>query len=343
MKFGLFGGATVAGAGDGSDSPRQYRAFIDYVLEAEQLGFHSVFLVEHHFTGFNQVSASISLLTYLAAKTSVMRLGTAVTVLPWHHPVLLAEQAATLDVLSNGRFDFGIGKGYRWSEFAGFCIAPAEADERFAEALEVIKKAWSSRGRFSHHGKRWNFENVVVEPSPLTRPHPPMWMAAGSDGGIKWAASQDFRLLLDQFCDAEVAGARGGVYRDAVEATGARFDPMRVGLTRALHVALDARQRERAHAQRVQFLRHVAALTNDPRGRTTLAIPMNEAEMRAGTERSALIGTPDEIIVRLKALERQGVAYVLMLDVGGDPEALRMFAREVMPEFQRDSASAAAA
>ena len=171
MRFGLFGGATVAGAGDGSDSPQQYRAFVDYVLEAEQLGFHSVFLVEHHFTGFNQVSASISLLTYLAAKTSVLRLGTAVTVLPWHNPVLLAEQAATLDLLSGGRFDFGVGKGYRWSEFAGFCIAPEEAEERFAEALEVIKKAWTSRGRFSHHGKRWNFEDVVVEPSPLTRPH----------------------------------------------------------------------------------------------------------------------------------------------------------------------------
>ena len=343
MKFGLFGGATVAGAGDGSDSPQQYRAFIDYVLEAEQLGFHSVFLVEHHFTGFNQVSASISLLTYLAAKTSVLRLGTAVTVLPWHNPVLLAEQAATLDLLSNGRFDFGVGKGYRWSEFAGFCIAPEEAEERFAEALEVIKKAWTSRGRFSHHGKRWNFENVVVEPSPLTRPHPPMWMAAGSDGGIKWAASQDFRLLLDQFCDADLAGSRIRTYRDALTARGAKFEPTAVGLTRALHVALDAKQRERAHQQRAQFLRHVAALTNDPRGRTTLAIPSNDADMRAGTERSALIGTPGEIVDRLKALEKQGVGYVLMLDVGGDPEALRVFAREVMPEFRKSPAPLAVA
>ena len=340
MKFGLFGGATVAGAGDGSDSPQQYRAFIDYVLEAEQLGFHSVFLVEHHFTGFNQVSASISLLTYLAAKTSVMRLGTAVTVLPWHNPVLLAEQAATLDLLSNGRFDFGIGKGYRFSEFSGFCIPPAEADERFAEALEVIRKAWTTRGRFSHHGKRWHFEDVVIEPTPLTRPHPPFWMAAGSPGGIQWAASQDFRLLLDQFCDAEIAGSRIQTYRQALEARGAVFDPLAVGLTRALHVALNPAQRERAHQQRAQFLRNVAALTNDPRGRTTLAIPTNDADMRAGTERSVLIGTPDEIIVRLKALEAAGVEYVLMLDVGGDPQALRMFAREVMPAFQKSVAPA---
>ena len=339
MKFGLFGGATVAGAGDGTDSPQQYRDFIDYVLEAEQLGLHSVFLVEHHFTGFNQVSASLSLLTYLAAKTSTLRLGTAVTVLPWHNPVLLAEQAATLDLLSDGRFDFGIGKGYRWNEFNGFCVPPEEADERFTEALEVIRKAWSTRGRFSHHGKRWHYENVVVEPAPLTRPHPPMWMAAGSTGGIQWAAAQDFRLLMDQFCDADVAASRIGVYRDALKARGAPFDPMHVAITRALHLALNAEQREHAHQQRAQFLRHVAELTNNPGGRTTLAIPTTNADMRAVTERSALIGTPDEIIERLKKLERAGVEYVLMMDVGGDIKALRMFAREVTPAFQKETVS----
>ena len=183
----------------------------------------------------------------------------------------------------------------------------------------------------------------MIEPTPLTRPHPPMWMAAGSPGGIEWAASQDFRLLLDQFCDAEIAGDRIRTYRQALEARGAVFDPLAVGLTRALHVALNAAQRERAHQQRAQFLRNVAALTNDPRGRTTLAIPSNEADMRAGTERSALIGTPDEIIMRLKALEAAGVEYVLMLDVGGEPEALRMFAREVMPAFQKSAAPVAVA
>jgi alkanesulfonate monooxygenase SsuD/methylene tetrahydromethanopterin reductase-like flavin-dependent oxidoreductase (luciferase family) len=342
LKFGLFGGATVTGAGDGSDSPQQYRAFIDYVLEAEQLGFHSVFLVEHHFTGFNQVSASISLLTYLAAKTSTMRLGTAVAVLPWHNPVLLAEQAATLDLLSDGRFDFGIGKGYRWNEFAGFCVPAQEADARFAEALEVIRKSWTSKGRFSHHGRYWHYEDIVVEPSPVTSPHPPMWMAAGSPGGIEWAASQEFRLLLDQFCDARQAGERIRTYRRAVEATGRQYLAQSVGLTRALHVALNQSERDRAHEQRAQFLRHVASLTNDPRGRTTLAIPMNDAEIRAGTERSALIGTPDEIVARLQDLQECGVDYVLMLDVGGDPKALRTFAREVMPAFHDRAARQAA-
>ena len=92
------------------------------VADAERLGFAHMFMVEHHFTGQGQVSASMTLLSYLAAKTERIRLGTAVVVLPWHNPVLIAEQAATLDLLSGGRFDFGVGKGYRDLEYKGFNI-----------------------------------------------------------------------------------------------------------------------------------------------------------------------------------------------------------------------------
>src|SRR5665213_206324 len=160
MKFGLFGGARAGRGGPHGDS-QGYADYIDYVCEAEALGFHSVFMVEHHFTGHGQVSASLNVLSYLAARTKTIRLGTAVVVLPWHNPVLIAEQAATLDLLSGGRFDFGVGKGYRKAEFDGFCIPIEEASERFDEAIEIIRKAWTAPhdlngGRFSHHGKRWH-------------------------------------------------------------------------------------------------------------------------------------------------------------------------------------------
>ena len=97
----------------------------------------STFVVEHHFTGFGQVSATLNLLTWVAARTTTLRLGTAVMVLPWHNPVLLAEQAATIDLLSGGRLDFGVGKGYRHNEFASFCIPMEEADERFEECARA--------------------------------------------------------------------------------------------------------------------------------------------------------------------------------------------------------------
>ena len=122
MKFGLFGGARARG-GPAGDS-YAYHDFINYVVEAERLGFSSVFLVEHHFTGFGQVSASMSVLAYLAARTERIRLGTAVVVLPWHNPILVAEQAATLDLLSNGRLDFGVGRGTAATSSRGSAFLP---------------------------------------------------------------------------------------------------------------------------------------------------------------------------------------------------------------------------
>src|SRR3954466_15382458 len=156
MRFGLFGSAAARRPNPSEsaefDSSEGFRDFIEYNVEAEGLGFHSTFVVEHHFTGYGQVSATINLLTWLGARTSTLRLGTAVIVLPWHNPVLLVEQAATLDLLSGGRFDFGVGKGYRHNEFAGFCISPEEAQARFEESIEVMTRAWTSRERFSHRG-----------------------------------------------------------------------------------------------------------------------------------------------------------------------------------------------
>src|SRR5687767_10071609 len=152
VKFGLFGGAQTNDA-DRTAPGRGFHDFIEFNVEAEALGYRGTFCVEHHFTGWSQISATLNLLTWLAARTTTLRVGTAVMVLPWHNPVLLAEQAATIDLLSGGRLDLGIGKGYRWNEFNGFCIPMEEAEARFQEALEVMKKAWISREHFSHEGR----------------------------------------------------------------------------------------------------------------------------------------------------------------------------------------------
>src|SRR6185295_15765701 len=125
MRFGLFGGAQAMSGDPGAVPGQGFADFVELNIEAEALGYHSSFQVEHHFTGWNQVSATLNLLTWVAARTRTLRVGTAVLVLPWHNPVLLAEQAATLDLLSGGRLDFGVGRGYRHSEFKGFGV-PAE-------------------------------------------------------------------------------------------------------------------------------------------------------------------------------------------------------------------------
>src|ERR1700685_3025675 len=195
MKFGLFGSAQANSNDLPPETGQGFRDYLDFNIEAEAPAYHSPFSVAHHFTGWNQVSSTLMLLMALAMRTKTLRLGTAVMVLPWHNPVLLAEQAATLDLISGGRFDFGVGKGYRHSEFKGFQIAPDEAEARFEEAIEVMTRSWTTRERFSHHGRFWHFEDIVVEPPPAQHPHPPLWVAAGSETSIRRAAARGFNMV----------------------------------------------------------------------------------------------------------------------------------------------------
>src|ERR1700756_4395391 len=250
MQFGIFGSAQASTPDLGPETGQGFRDYLDYAVEAEALGYLSSFLVEHHFTGWNQVSATLMLQTALAARTTALRLGTAVLVLPWHNPVLLAEQAATLDLISGGRLDLGVGKGYRHSEFAGFCVPIAEADARFNESLDVIIKSWTSKQRFSHHGKYWNFEDVIVEPPTAQKPHPPIWMGAGSPDSIRQVAERGYNLLLDQFASFETVAERIAVFKAEVEKRGRVFDPMDVGTARAFYVAKDEVDKEAALAGR---------------------------------------------------------------------------------------------
>ena len=260
MKFGLFGSAQAQRGGPDLDSGQGFRDFIDYNVEAEALGYASTFVVEHHFTGFGQVSATLNLLTYLAARTSTLRLGTAVMVLPWHNPVLLAEAAATVDLLSDGRLEFGVGKGYRHNEFSGFCIPIAEADARFEESLGLIVKSWTSAERFSHHGRFWNFENVIVEPPTRQKPHPPIWMAAGNPDSIRSVARRGAKLLLDQFASIPLIIERFNIYKAEVESLGRRFDAQDVGVARAFYVAKDAADKRQAVETRLAGQRRMTEL-----------------------------------------------------------------------------------
>jgi probable F420-dependent oxidoreductase len=329
MKFGLFGGARARG-GPAGDS-EGYHDFINYVVEAERLGFSSVFLVEHHFTGFGQVSASLNLLSYLAARTSRIRLGTAVVVLPWHNPILIAEQAATLDLLSNGRLDFGVGKGYRAYEFSGFCVPQDEATERFEEAMAVLRLAWSSDKRFSYKGKWWSYDNVVVEPSPSQRPHPPFWLGAGSAESIRRAARDGYNLLLDQIAPIDLIIERVKIFREECKAVGRAYDPMMVGVTRGLQIIRKESERKQAIRTRREVLKNIGDLARGPGAERYHHIKDDADAFQL--DDAPLLGTPEEIIARLKKLEAGGVENVLFAAPGASVAHLRTFAEEVMPAF----------
>jgi alkanesulfonate monooxygenase SsuD/methylene tetrahydromethanopterin reductase-like flavin-dependent oxidoreductase (luciferase family) len=270
-------------------------------------------------------------------RTTRLRLGSAVMVLPWHNPVLLAEQAASLDLISGGRLDLGIGKGYRHSEFKGFQIAPEEAQARFDEALAVMIRAWTERDRFSHRGRFWQFDDIVVEPPPAQQPHPPLWVAAGSADSIRRAAARGFNLILDQYAGPELIAERIALYRSERLAHGLSFDPMQVAVARQLYVAKDEADRQAALQRQAAYTRRTVEVSRQPddgsagkSGSHVLAY----ADQAGATEEHALVGTPDQIRTRLEAL-RQAGAHYLLLTVAGGMAQLQRFAREIMPAFAR--------
>lgn len=331
MRFGLFGGAQ-ANAASGGPEGQGFHDYIEFNVEADALGYHSAFCVEHHFTGWTQVSATLNLLTWLAARTKNLRVGTAVMVLPWHNPVLLAEQAATLDLLSGGRLDLGIGKGYRYTEFTGFCVPEAQAQARFDEALEVLVKSWTSNERFSHHGRYWQFENIIVEPPSAQKPHPPLWMAAGSAESIRKVAERGCNLLLDQYALPDVIAERIALYKAEVEARGRVFDPMSVALARDVYVARDAADKAAALQRNARQRQRIIDVARTP-GRSGGSHVLAYADSATGNEAAALYGSPDEIARKLEDLRQAGVHYVLASMGGGSRDTLRRFAREIVPAF----------
>ena len=325
MRFGLFCSPKADKPGFGPETGQGFFEFLDFNVEAEALGFHSSFSVEHHFSGWNQVSSTLMLLAALAMRTTILRLGTAVIVPPWHNPVLLAEDAATLDLLSAGRLDLGIGKGYRHSEFKGFQIAPEEAEARFEEALEVMMRAWTTRERFSHKGRFWHFEDIVVEPPPAQRPHPPLWVAAGNPDSIKRAAARGFNLILDQYASPATLGERIAIYKAEREVSGFGFNPIQVAVARQLYVAKDKADKDAALLRQAEYTRRTIDASRHPSAKAGSHV-LAYADRAGATEENALYGTPEEVAGMIEALRDNGVAYVLLAIAGG-VDQLRRFAQ----------------
>jgi len=168
-------------------------------------------------------------------------------------------------MLSEGRLDLGIGKGYRYTEFKGFGIPIGEADTRFEEALTILVKSWTTADRFSYRGRFWTFDDIVVEPKPYQKPYPPLWMGAASEASIRRVAERRCNLLLDQYASVEAHAERTALFRAEVERCGREFDPMSVIVARNLYVARNDADRESALEATVGrnsvFLRCRAILT----------------------------------------------------------------------------------
>jgi alkanesulfonate monooxygenase SsuD/methylene tetrahydromethanopterin reductase-like flavin-dependent oxidoreductase (luciferase family) len=247
-----------------------------------------------------------------------------------------------VDLLSGGRLDFGVGKGYRHNEFVGFRIPMEEGGARFEEAIDIITKSWTSNERFSFHGKYWQFDDIIVEPPTNQKPHPPFWQGAGHVDSIRRVAARGHNLLLDQFASIDDTISRFNTYKAAMLANGFGFDASQVGVARAFFVTDTDAEKAAAVDRRLTAQRRLHAISQRPDGNNTASI-MAFSDTREASEESALYGTPDEICRKIERLQAQGVQYILLNGGGTSRQNLQRFAKEVMPHFRNEPSTHSAA
>src|SRR5262249_22166178 len=150
--------------------------------------------------------------------------------------------------------------------------------------MQVIRTVWRESGRrFSHHGKYWHFENVLVEPQPIQRPHPPLWMGAGSPASIRRAAREGYNLLLDQIASIELTSERVEIYRQECERAGKPFDANAIAVTRALHIVTSEEERRRAYALRAAVLKRIGGLARPGERQSTATMDLDGDAALIGT------------------------------------------------------------
>ena len=205
------------------------REFLNENIElaeyADEVGFSSIWFAEHHFSEYGVMPSTQVFGSYIAARTKKIRIGAGVVVLPFHNPVRVAEEFALLDIVSGGRLDFGVGRGYQPMEFRGYGIPFEESRDRFDESLEIIQQAWDD-GKVNFKGKHYQYENLTIRPQPIQTPTPPFFGASFNADTIKFQAEKKMNLL---FTPLSAQGYHIDEYKEILEKKGEKVADYRIG------------------------------------------------------------------------------------------------------------------
>ena len=317
-------------------------------LYADELGMHSAWIGEHHFNSLGVLSCPDLVLAYIAGRTKCIRLAPAVTVLPLHHPIRVAEQWATLDLLSNGRVDFAAGRGYDRREYEPFNVSFDDNQGIFEEGLEVVRDLWAANDRISHHGKHYSFDNVRITPKPVQRPIP-TYVASFSQLSIELAARLGCNLIVAPFAAAMSFGGLKQVvdlYNETCLKHGRT--PGRVMCSYFTHFADNAAQEQAQRARQVRYYKEcvIPAFPSDPKTAPPsyryfigMVERLQKVKPEDLTENSVLLGSPERITETLKKVEAAGISEVILyVNVGLKPhqqvkDEMARFMSEVAPAF----------
>lgn len=308
---------------------RLYAQTVEQIVFAEQLGFDSVWISEHHFLDDGYCPSLLTVAAHLAARTTRVRIGTSVLLLPFHDPLRVAEDAATVDILSGGRLDLGIGLGYRAEEFEVFGFPRRQRPSRFEENLAILRKAWSGEP-FTHRGRYRRIGTPIrVTPPPRQQPHPPIWCAASSVPAAQRAARERLHLTIRGSSEVYHAWASG--LRERGEDAAAYHCVTR----RSFYVTDDP---ERAWAEIGPHIVYQTRAYEEwgSAGLNAMTDAREETERRARA--TWFIGPPGDVAAQIRAYhERLPFTQLIGFGVppGMEPEsmnpALERFAREVIP------------
>ena len=317
---------------------------VEIAQTADRLGFDSVWCAEHHFSTYGYLSRPLMLAQHLATQTERIRVGSAVVVLPLHHPLVVAEEIATADLLTGGRLDIGLGRGYQTYEFERLGFTLGESRERFDEGVDILLKAFQGQP-FSYHGKHYNFEETTVYPTPVQSPHPPIWVVGQSPESIVATVKRGFNLVSGGF---GVSVDRLGEFRrsfDEMDVDPARKRNIRVSTQRPVYVTYDESELPEAVEQARWNMRVTLSLRQGlervEKGRA-VAVPFDdEPTTEQLLDKYFVMGTPETCIAKLKQLQEvMGISHFNANFWFGDlPQekvlrSMELFAEEVMPAFR---------
>ena len=334
---------------EGQSHAQVYANTLDECRLAEELGFHTVWLAEHHFSSYGIAPSLPVLAAALARETRRVRIGTAVVVAPFAHPVRIAEEWAMVDILSGGRLDFGIGRGYQPAEFRGLAISMEKTRERFDESLELIRRAWTQE-RCTFEGEFFQVRDLCVLPKPVQKPHPPLWTAAVSPDTYTLAAKRGLKILTSPaFTPFDILRKNYDAYRQAwreAQGTDAGAD---ICLNKIIHVAETSKQAREDLREPIRwFFQTQAGLIADETGvppeqykfyRRVRENLLSLSEDKA-LDQAAIAGDPEEVADKIRQhQEALGIDFMMgAFSRGGLAHdkvrrSLKLFAEKVMPRF----------
>jgi natural product biosynthesis luciferase-like monooxygenase protein len=342
MKFGAHYLPTYIPKLDGP-APEFYRRMFEQMELLDHVGFHQVWVTEHHFHEYGgTISDPATFLSAVASRTTRIRLGIAIVILPLHNPIEVAESYAMVDVISGGRLNFGIGRGTP-TELEQFGIGYEESVSHLREGTAIIQLGWSGEA-VDFTGTRFDYKGVRILPKPVQQPHPPFWVAASrSDDTYRWAGEQGFHLLtLPYMYEPEVLRTSIDHYREALAQAG--HDPSTREVLGKFHIYVTDSARV-AVEEAGPYLHNYWAVADAQHPGRGAARPMQAAEQIA--RGNVIAGEPQRCIDIIRRWrDTLGLTVVSgTFYFGGMPQDMalrniRRFAEEVMPAFVEAEATA---